>query len=479
MSEYTGTPREILGAHTGKTLKVVNDASAQDVDAAIARAAAAHRNEWAKTSPDDRGKLLRALADKVRENADELAHLESLNTGKTIRETSCLDVPGTAACLDYYSTWTDKLYGEVIPHSNEPVFNYTLKESLGVVAAIVPWNGPLSIGAWKIGPALSAGNTIIVKPSELAPLSLLRLSELALEARFPPGVLTVLPGDHIAGSALVKDPRVAALSFTGSTPVGQQVMRDAAGTLKRVTLECGGKSANIIFADADLDKATEAILFGIYMNQGQVCASGSRLLVQREIRAELVSRLTERAAKIRVGDPMEASTEIGSLISPAHLAKVDACVRQAVAEGAELVTGGRHRVFDGFADTFYEPTILTSVDNKSALGQDEVFGPVLAVIDFDTVDDAVEIANDSLYGLVANVHTRDLWTAHSVASRLTVGSVFVNQPAVPYTRSPFGGRKLSGFGKDLGRQALDFVTAEKNVVINMSPSGDHFRWFDQ
>ncbi|WP_426990367.1 aldehyde dehydrogenase family protein [Pseudarthrobacter sp. Y6] len=479
MIHLSGKPRDIVCAYTGETMSTVNDASAQDVDDAIQQSALVYRKHWSGTSADERASLLRALAAKVRENADELARLETSNTGKAIRESSQMDVPGTAACLDYYSTWTDKLYGEVIPHSGEQILNYTLKESVGVVGAIVPWNGPLSIGTWKIGPAVAAGNTIVIKPPELAPLSLLKLGELALEAGFPPGVITVLPGDREVGTLMVQDPRIAALTFTGSTPVGQQIMRTAAGTLKRLTLECGGKSANIIFADADMDKAIESVLFGIFMNQGQVCASGSRLLVQREVREEFVNRLIDRAARIRVGDPMDPDTEVGSLISPEHLAKVDACVQRGIEEGAELVAGGSRRRIEGLADTFYEPTILTSVSNQSRLGKEEVFGPVLAVMDFDHADDAVEIANDSIYGLVGNIHTTDLWTAHSVASRLQVGSVFVNQAAVPYARAPFGGRKQTGFGKDLGRQALDAVTFDKSVVINMTPQNEHFRWYAQ
>lgn len=477
MTQLTGPPREILCAYTDETIREVNDASASDVDLAIEQASLAYRNHWSTTSPDERARLLRALAQKVRENADELARLETLNTGKAIRETSQMDIPGTAACLEYFSTWTDKMFGEVIPHSGDQVFNYTLKESLGVVGAIVPWNGPLSIGSWKIGPALAAGNTIIVKPPELAPLSLLRLAELALEAGFPPGVLTVLPGDHEVGSALVKDPRVAALTFTGSTAVGRRIMADAAQSMKRLTLECGGKSANIVFADADMDEAIESTLFGIFMNQGQVCASGSRLLVQRDIREDFVARLADRASRIRVGNPMDEDSEIGSLISARHLANVDACVRQGIGDGAKLVTGGERILLPGLADTFYAPTILAEVKNRSALGQDEVFGPVLAIMDFDDADDAIELANDSPYGLVGNVHTSNLWTAHTMASRLHVGSVFVNQAAVPYARAPFGGRKQTGFGKDLGRQALDSMTFEKSVVINMAPPSEPFRWF--
>jgi len=479
MTQFSGPPRDVVCSYTGESMSVVNDASHDDVDAAIERSATAYREHWAGTSADERASLLRGLAAKVRENANELAQLETKTTGKAIRESSQMDVPGTAACLDYYSTWADKLYGEVVPHPGEQILNYTLKESVGVIGAILPWNGPLSIGAWKIGPALAAGNTIVVKPPELAPLSLLRLGELALEAGFPPGVLTVLPGAGEVGSQIVEDPRIAAVTFTGSTAVGQNIMRTAAGTLKRLTLECGGKSANIVFADADIDKAIESVLFGIFMNQGQVCASGSRLLVHREIRDHFVAQLAERASRIRVGDPMDPDTEVGSLISPHHLAKVDACVQRGIEEGAELVTGGVRLRLKGFADTFYEPTILTSVSNQSQLGREEVFGPVLAAMDFDSVDEAVAIANDSIYGLVGNIHTSDLRTAHSVASRLQVGSVFVNQAAVPFARAPFGGRKQTGFGKDLGRQALDAVTFDKSIVINMAPQDEHFRWYDQ
>lgn len=473
-----GARSEVHNPATGELLATVARSTAADVDRAVSAASEAHRSHWGRSTPRERSRLLQALADAVDSHVDELAELETRNVGKPIRETRELDIPGTAACFDYYSGWTDKLYGETIPNSSMPVLNYTVREPLGVVGAIVPFNGPLSIGSWKVAPALAAGNTVVLKPAGLTPLSMLRLAELAQEVGFPPGVFNVVTGSAEVGDALVAHPDVAKISFTGSTAVGSTIMARAAGTMKALTLECGGKSANIVFADADLDEAVEATLFGIFLNQGEVCAAGSRLLVQDAVRAEFVQRLTARAEQLRVGDPLDKATHIGALISRSHLESVHERVTAGVTEGAELLTGGQPLDIPGLADTFYRPTVLDGVDNASTLAREEVFGPVLAVIPFETTEDAVRLANDNMYGLSANIHTLNLQRAHTVAAVLEAGSIFVNLPAIPFAEAPFGGYKMTGIGKDLGRDGIEAFTIKKSVVISLAEPGQHLRWYD-
>ncbi|MYS85107.1 aldehyde dehydrogenase family protein [Embleya scabrispora] len=462
---------------TGETLAEVAHSSAADVDRAVDAATTAFHGEWGAMSPRERGKLLRALGAAVDAHREELAELETRNVGKPIRETSELDIPGTAACFDYYGTWADKLYGETIPNSSMPVLNYTIRQPLGVVGAIVPWNGPLSIGSWKVAPALAAGNTVVLKPAGLTPLSMLRLAELAQDVGIPAGVFNVVTGPSAIGDALVTHPGVAKVSFTGSTSVGQTIMSRAAPTMKALTLECGGKSANIVFGDADLDAAVEATLFGIFLNQGEVCAAGSRLLVQSTVHEEFLGRLVERAGRLRVGDPLDATTQVGALISRSHLDEVHRCVEAGVSDGARLLTGGEPLTVAGLADTFYTPTILDGVDNGSQLAQQEVFGPVLAAIRFETPEQAVQLANDNMYGLSANIHTTHVQRAHSMAARLQAGSIFVNLPAIPFAEAPFGGLKMTGLGKDLGRDGIEGFTFKKSVVVSLAEPGEHFRWY--
>ncbi|TCO61111.1 aldehyde dehydrogenase family protein [Actinocrispum wychmicini] len=469
---------EVLDPATGAVLATVARSTAEDVDRGVDAAAVAYESRWKRSTPRERALLLRALAAAVDAHAEELAELETRNVGKPIRETRELDIPGTAACFDYYSGWTDKLYGETIPNSSMPLLNYTVREPLGVVGAIVPWNGPLSIGSWKVAPALAAGNTVVLKPAGVTPLSMLRLAELAREVGFPPGVFNVVTGPAAVGEALVRHRRVAKISFTGSTAVGSRIMARAADTMKTLTLECGGKSANIVFADADLDEAIEATLFGIFLNQGEVCAAGSRLLVQEDIRAEFVDRLVRRAEQLRVGDPLDPGTQIGALISRSHLDSVHGRVWAGIAEGAELVTGGAPVAVPGLMDTFYRPTILDGVDNGSTLAREEVFGPVLAVIPFETADQAVCLANDNMYGLSANIHTNNLRVAHTVAASLEAGSIFVNLPAIPFAEAPFGGYKMTGIGKDLGRDGIEAFTIKKSIVVGLAEPGQHLRWYD-
>lgn len=473
-----GDVEEILNPATNEPIARVPRGSAGDVAVAVQAARAALEGPWGSMPPAARGKMLARLAQLVDENADDLARIESENVGKPIKEARFLDVAGAVYCLDYYAGWANKFGGETIPHSMMPVLNYTVRERIGVVGAIVPWNFPLAIGMWKVAPALATGNTVVLKPSELTPLSALRLCELAEEAELPPGVLNVVTGAGDAGEALVAHPGVGKIAFTGSTETGRRIMATAAKTLKKVTLECGGKSPNVVFADADMDRAVEATLFGIFANQGEVCAAGSRLLVQDSMHDEFMDALVTRTRGLRVGDPSSFETEVGPLVSPAHLERVNGFVSDGVESGAELLVGGDRATVDGLGGNFFEPTILDGVDNGMRVAQEEIFGPVLSAITFRDEAEAVEIANDTMYGLVANVHTENVRRAHAVAGALECGTVFVNLPPIPFTEAPIGGYKQTGVGKDLGRQALDEYLLTKSVLVDLSEPGQHFRWFD-
>jgi acyl-CoA reductase-like NAD-dependent aldehyde dehydrogenase len=350
---------------------------------------------------------------------------------------------------------------------NPSLFTYTLREPVGVVGAIIPWNFPMIMVGWKAAPALAAGNSIVVKPAELTPLTAIRIAELALEAGLPPGVFNVLPGKgRIAGEALVKHPGVAKLSFTGSTEVGQHLMRTAADSLKRLTLELGGKSPNIVFADADLDAALKGATTGIFYGKGEVCAAGSRLLVEKSIYDDFVVRLAERAKKLVPADPMDPKTRLGSLVSKAQMEKVLGYVESGMKEGAKLVAGGQRQPVNG-KGAFVQATVLAGVNNRMRVAQEEIFGPVLSVIPFDGVDDAVALANDVPYGLAAGVWTRDLKKAHTVARRLAAGTVWVNMYNFYDPGMPFGGVKGSGFGRDLGEASLHEYTQVKSVWMNL------------
>lgn len=476
----SGESAAVLAPASGAVLARVARADAADAGRAVVAARRAFEGAWGATPPRERGNALRRFAAAIDARRDAFATAETENVGKPIRESATLDVPGAIGCLEYYASWADKLYGETIPQSSMRVLNYTVLEPLGVVAAIVPWNGPLAIAVWKIAPALAAGNTVVLKPAELTPLTALMLAEAAEEAELPPGTLNVVTGrGSVVGDALVRDPAVAKVAFTGSTAVGVRIMAQAAPMLKRLTLECGGKSPNIVFEDADLDAAAEATLFGIFVNQGEVCAAGSRLLVQESVRESFLERLVARASELRVGDPTQWSTEVGALISASHRDSVHSYVESGMAAGARVLVGGSPLEVGGLTGNFYAPTVLGGVDNAMRVAQEEIFGPVLCAISFDDEDDAVRIANDTIYGLSANVHTESLRRAHRVADRLQCGSVFVNLPPVPFTEAPFGGYKMTGIGKDLGRDSLDGFTNKKNVVIDLSADDERFRWYGE
>jgi len=451
---------------TEEPITTVSEAGPEDVDRAVKAARAALDGPWAKLKPIDRSRVLWQLGDLVLEHADELARLETLDNGKPIFESRFVDIDMVARCFHYFSGWATKLTGDTTP-VNPALFTYTLREPVGVVGAIIPWNFPMIMVGWKAAPALAAGNTIVVKPAELTPLTAIRIAELALEAGVPPGVFNVVPGKgRIAGEALVKHPLVNKLSFTGSTEVGVHLMRTAADSLKKLTLELGGKSPNIVFADADLDAALKGATLGIFYGKGEVCAAGSRLFVEKPIYDEFVAKLTERAKKTVPADPLDPKTRLGSLVSKAQMDKVLGYVETGVKEGAKLVAGGQRQPVNG-KGAFVQATVLAGVHNRMRVAQEEIFGPVLTVIPFDGADDAVTQANDVAYGLAAGVWTRDVKKAHTVARRLAAGTVWINMYNFYDPGMPFGGVKGSGFGRDLGEACLQEYTQVKSVWLNL------------
>jgi acyl-CoA reductase-like NAD-dependent aldehyde dehydrogenase len=447
---------------TGETLAECALGSQADVDAAVAAAREA-QPAWAALDPSRRARLLHTLAQLIERDAGELAEIESRDVGKPLSEASTRDLPFTVSTWAYYAGWPTKILGTTNPAA-AGVFTCTIREPLGVCAVITPWNFPLTIASWKIAPALACGNTVVHKPAPEAPMTALALAELALEAGIPPGVLNVVTGDAEAGSALAEHPEVDALSFTGSTAAGQAIQRRAAASMKRLTLELGGKSANIVLADADLDAALWGAISSTFRNQGEICTAGARLIIERPLAGPLVDRLSEHVAGIRLGRGLDPETDMGPLISDGHRRRVLDLFDSARAEGAEVAVGGGPAVVPGYPDgLFVQPTIFMGTHNGMRINREEIFGPAVAVIEVDSADDAVAVANDTPFGLAAGVFTRDGARAHRIARALMAGTVWVNMYGGLDPYSTFSGRGLSGRGYELGPESIGEYTAVKTI----------------
>ncbi|MGQ0636787.1 MAG: aldehyde dehydrogenase family protein [Planctomycetaceae bacterium] len=464
-------------ARSGKTFVTYNPATeekiaevaegdAPDIDrAAKAARKAFESGDWPKMDARDRGRLLNRLADLVEKNLDELAALETLDNGKPIRDSRAADLPLVIDCLRYYAGWADKITGDTIPVRGN-YFCYTRREALGVAGQIIPWNFPLLMVAWKWAPALTAGCTIVMKPAEQTPLSCLRLGELAMEAGFPKGVINIVPGyGPTAGAALVKHPDVDKIAFTGEYRTAQIIMADAAKTLKRLTFELGGKSPNVIFADADLDAAVAGTEFGLFFNQGQCCCAGSRVFVEEKIHDQFVEKLVKRAKGRKLGDPFDTDTMQGPQVDGAQFDKILSYIEKGKESGAKCLTGGKRWGKRGF---FIEPTVFDEVTDDMPIATDEIFGPVMGILPFKKVDEVIDRANKTFYGLAAAVWTRDVTKAHRIANAVRAGTVWINCYDVFDAAAPFGGFKMSGIGRELGEAALANYTELKTVTMSLA-----------
>jgi aldehyde dehydrogenase (NAD+) len=458
----------IVNPATGETITTVPDAAPEDVDRAVAAARASFETKsWRGKDSSEKERILWRFADILEQHKEELAALESSENGKTVKEALRADVNPAIDALRYYAGWVRRIYGETIPVDG-PYLNYTLREPVGVVGAIVPWNYPSCIAMWKIAPALACGCSVVVKPSEMTPLTALKMAEYASAAGVPDGVLNVITGyGETAGSMLALHMDVDKISFTGSICTARELMKASAeSNLKRLSLELGGKNPNIIFPDADMEDAIRSAFWGIFANKGEVCSSGSRLLLHADIYEEFVGRLAEKARKMKVGDPLDPTTEMGSQISGAQLERILSYIESGKQEGARLLCGGERDVEGAKAKGFFvKPTIFADVRPDMKIAQEEIFGPVLAAIKFKDESEAIEIANGTIYGLVSAVWTKDIKLAHRFASEIKAGSVWINTYNGFDSASPFGGYKQSGFGRDLGAYALDQYTNVKSVWV--------------
>jgi aldehyde dehydrogenase (NAD+) len=464
---------------SGKTMDVVNPATEEviaqvasadrvDLDSAVSAARVALDGAWGQLSARERGRLVRKLGERLLERVDEVARFETLHNGKPISESRNIEIPAAAECFEYYGGWSDKVMGETIPVKGN-YLTYTLREPVGVVAAIVPWNFPLLLAAWKVAPALACGNTVILKPASQTPLTALALGEIAIEVGLPPGVLNVLtgPGSQL-GQSIVEHPGIDKIAFTGDTSTGKGIMHGAADTLKKITLELGGKSPNIVLADADLDAAIRGATIGIFYGKGEVCAAGSRLLVDKSIKAEFVDKLAARAKKMTAGDPMDPRTRFGALSSKKQMDSVLRYIESGKQEGATLVAGGARTDIGTGKGYFVQPTVFADVRPDMTIAREEIFGPVLASIEFADIDEAIARANDSQYGLAAGIWTRDIKKAHYMARKLQAGTVWINTYNVYDTAAPFGGYKHSGFGREMSAHALEHYTQIKSVWVDLN-----------
>ena len=456
-----------LNPATGDILAKVANGSAEDIDRAVKAAREALNGVWGNTPGVTRGALLNKLADLIERDAAHLARLESLDIGKPSAQPLMLDLPNTVATFRHFAGWADKIQGQTIPTAGylgmAATHSYTVREPVGVIGAIIPWNTPLMIASWKLGPALAAGNTVVVKPAEDAPLSILHLGTLIEEAGFPAGVVNIVPGlGGVTGAALVAHPDVDKISFTGSPEIGRRIQKVAAETFKRVTLELGGKSPHIVAEDANVEAAINGIAMGLLFNSGQVCAAGTRILVHRSLYDAVVEGLAGAASAQTIGDPFDSATTMGALVNARQQRRVLDYIEKGKAEGGRVVAGGGRHDGKGF---FVEPTIFTDLDNSSALAQEEIFGPVGVVIAFDSLDEAIEIANDTMYGLAATIWTQNVSAAHTTAAKIRAGAVWINGWAAIDPALPWGGMKSSGIGRELGWSGILANTEEKVVTV--------------
>jgi aldehyde dehydrogenase (NAD+) len=460
---------ETVNPATGEALTKIVEASGEEVNHAVQAARTAFEDRsgaWRKMSASERGRLIWRLADLVETHIDEIAELETLDNGKPIFESRYVDLPMVVDVLRYYAGWATKIHGETV-NTFETAFTYTLREPVGVVGMIIPWNFPLLLASWKLGPALACGCTVVMKPAEQTSLTTLKLGQLAIEAGFPPGVINIVTGGPDVGRAIVGHAGVDKIAFTGSTAVGKEIMRGAADTLKRVTLELGGKSPNIVFADSDLDSAVKGAINGIFYGKGEVCNAGSRLFVESKVKDEFLEKLVGRAKKMQPGNPLDPKTRMGAIVSQEQMQTVLGYIEAGKKEGARLVAGGNRVAVDGGKGFFIEPTIFGDVKNEMKIAQEEIFGPVLATLTFDEVDQVVELANQNAYGLAAAVWTRDVKKAHTVSRQLKAGTVWINTYGLMDASLPFGGYKSSGFGRELGQNALEHYTEVKTAWMNL------------
>jgi acyl-CoA reductase-like NAD-dependent aldehyde dehydrogenase len=471
LPSQSGETFAAINPATGAVLATVARGNAADVDLAVSAARRAFENPaWRNLSANDRANLLLRLADLIEKEADDLAVLETLNNGKPAHLTRLVEVEGSIKTFRYFAGWPTKFGGETLPVSprgGAQILNYTTREPVGVAGLIVPWNYPLSMAAWKVAPALAAGCAVVLKPAEQTPLTALRLGELALEAGFPPGVFNVVTGFGDAGAALVAHPGVDKIAFTGSTEVGKAIVKASAGNLKKVSLELGGKSPHIVFPDADLDLAAASVANGIFFNQGQTCTAGSRLYAHASCFDRVLDGVTAAARKLKVGDGLLPTSDLGPLVSQEQWDRVSGYVDIGRNEGAELVTGGKRPpgLDRGF---FYEPTVFAQTNGRMRIVREEIFGPVLTALVWQDVDDLIAMANDSEYGLSAGLWTNNLKQAHRAAAALKAGTVWINCYNLVDPATPFGGFKQSGWGREHGRQAMELYSEIKSVWVNLS-----------
>ncbi|HYM62597.1 MAG TPA: aldehyde dehydrogenase family protein [Thermoanaerobaculia bacterium] len=465
----SGATFATINPATEETITDVASAGPEDVDAAVraARSQMEPGSEWQKMKPRDRAKVMWRLADMLAARAAEIGLIETIDNGKPIFESQFVDTPAAAECLYYFAGWSGKVGGETVP-VQENAFTYTLREPVGVVGAITPWNFPLMLAVWKIAPALACGNTVVIKPASNTALSLLKFAEYAAECGLPAGVLNVVPGrGSVVGNAIVDHPCVDAIAFTGSAEVGRELMARAARTLKKISLELGGKSPNIVFADADLEAAARGALNAIFYGKGEVCAAGSRLLVEESAHDELMAKVAERASKMVAGDPLHPKTRLGAIVSKEQMETVLRYIDAGKSDGAKLVAGGERTDIGTGKGYFVKPTIFDDVLPEMKIAKEEIFGPVLATIRFKDADDAIAKGNATVYGLAAAVWTRDISKAHRIARAIKAGTVWINTYNLYDPALPFGGFKESGFGRDQGRDALEKYTQTKSVWVNL------------